>query len=101
MPENKGLLWNDSVHITFDATYTDSSAVGETDVDITNAVLDTGYGAARNYYLQKIETPQKGFVAKSVMTKIEIVTDPTQEMTETVVNTNMEILLISVMESLN
>ena len=77
--ENKGLLWNDSVHITFDATYTDSSAVGETDVDITNAVLDTGYGAARNYYLQKIETPQKGFVAKSVMTKIEIVTDPTQD----------------------
>ena len=76
--ENRGPLWDDCVHITFDATYTDNSAVGETDVDITNAVLDTSYGDARNYYLQKIETPQKGFAVKSVMTAIEITTDPTQ-----------------------
>ena len=66
------------MHITFDATYTDNSAVGETDVDITNAVLDTSYGDARNYYLQKIEIPQKGFAVKAVMTAIEITTDPTQ-----------------------
>lgn len=66
MAENRGPLWDDCVHITFDATYTDNSAVGETDVDITNAVLDTSYGDARNYYLQKIETPQKGFAVKSV-----------------------------------
>ncbi len=76
--ENRGPLWDDCVHITFDATYTDNSAVGETDVDITNAVLDTSYGDARNYYLQKIEIPQKGFAVKAVMTAIEITTDPTQ-----------------------
>ena len=40
--------------------------------------MDTSYGDARNYYLQKIETPQKGFAVKSVMTAIEITTDPTQ-----------------------
>ncbi|MCC8169463.1 MAG: YDG domain-containing protein, partial [Oscillospiraceae bacterium] len=71
-------LWNDEIRLTYDVVYPDSSTVGETEVSIANAALDRTYGDARNYYLQKIASPQTGEVIAAVITKIEITSDPTK-----------------------
>lgn len=81
---NYGPLWQDKVRINYTVTYPDASAVGATDVNIENAVLDKTYGDARNYYLQKIVSPQTGFVEKAIITKIEITADPTKNTDGTV-----------------
>lgn len=68
----------DALEITYRVTFREAPFEGKTHVavDITEENSNVKYGSGRNYYIQRVTTPQYGDVTKALISKITVTDDP-------------------------